>query len=77
MPRPSRATRRGCLCAAGCDAAILSEYLESAAGADGGESRMSNIFASLRRATFTILPRCGTHFSVVLPHIFIYGAPCF
>ena len=40
-------------------AAIVSEYLESAAGADGA-SRMSKIFAArLRRATFTILPWAG------------------
>ena len=33
-------------------AAIVSEYLESAAGADGGESRMSNIFVACP---------CGAH----------------
>ena len=57
MPRPSQATKvrlRRRL-----HAAIVSEYLESAAGADGA-SRMSKIFAArLRRATFTILPWAG------------------
>ena len=36
-------------------AAIVSEYLESAAGADGASSRMSK--SSPRAALFTILPR--------------------
>ena len=50
-------------------AAIVSEYLESAAGADGA-SRMSKIFAArLRRATFTILPRGrAAHFCRFAPN---------